>query len=101
MHALETMITDAASTLFSNSPPPPLMQDIDRPRSRRARCSSIWATHGVDTEVLNEQYFKAARGAQDAVGDPGRQARRRARGAAGGVRAARVGFFDRALLDGQ
>ena len=70
MHAVETMIT-AGLTLFSNSPPPPLMQDIIGRIAPRP-VFLIWATHGVDTEVLNERVLQGGRGAQDAVGDPRR-----------------------------
>jgi uncharacterized protein len=57
-HGVETMIT-AGLTLFSNSPPPPLMPDIVGRIAPRP-VFIIWATHGVDTEVLNREYFKAA-----------------------------------------
>ena len=57
-HGVETMIT-AGMTLFSNSPPPPLMHDIVGRIAPRP-VFIIWATHGVDTEVLNRAYFKAA-----------------------------------------
>ncbi len=57
-HGVETMIT-AGLTVFSNSPPPPLMHDIvDRIAPRPVFI--IWAIHGVDTEVLNRGYFEAA-----------------------------------------
>ncbi len=97
MHAVETMIT-AGLTLFSNSPPPPLMQEtIDRIAPRPVFL--IWAPHGVDTEVLNEAYFKAA-------GEPKTLWEIREAKHVGGL-AARpaeyerrvVGFFDRALLE--
>ena len=52
------MIT-AGLTLFSNSPPPPLMQDIVGRIAPRP-VFIIWAPHGVDTEALNPEYFKAA-----------------------------------------
>ena len=61
-HGYETMIT-AGLTLFSDSPPPPLMQDIIGRIAPRP-VFIIWAPHGVDTEALNPEYFKAA-------GDPG------------------------------
>ena len=57
-HGVETMIT-AGLTLFSNSPPPPLMHDIVSRIAPRP-VFIIWATHGVDTEVLNRGYFEAA-----------------------------------------
>jgi hypothetical protein len=57
-HGYETMIT-AGITLFSNSPPPPLMQDIVGRIAPRP-VFIIWAPHGVDTETLNPEYFKAA-----------------------------------------
>jgi alpha/beta superfamily hydrolase len=57
-HGYETMIT-AGLTLFSNSPPPPLMQDIIGRIAPRP-VFLIWAPHGVDTEALNPEYFKAA-----------------------------------------
>ena len=59
-HGYETMIT-AGLTLFSNSPPPPLMQDIVGRIAPRP-VFIIWAPHGVDTEALNRTYFKAAAG---------------------------------------
>jgi alpha/beta superfamily hydrolase len=58
MHGVETMIT-AGLTLFSNSPPPPLMQDIVSQIAPRP-VFIIWAPQGVDTEALNPEYFKAA-----------------------------------------
>ena len=58
-HVVETMIT-AGLTLFSNSPPPPLMHNIIGRIAPRP-VFIIWATHGVDTEALNPEYFKAAR----------------------------------------
>ncbi len=58
MHAVETMIT-AGLTLFSNSPPPPRMQDIIGRIAPRP-VFIIWAPRGVDTELLNPEYFKAA-----------------------------------------
>jgi hypothetical protein len=54
----ETMIT-AGITLFSDSPPPPRMQDIVGQIAPRP-VFIIWAPHGVDTEALNPGYFKAA-----------------------------------------
>ena len=57
-HAVETMIT-AGNTLFSDGPPPPLMQDIIGRIAPRP-VFIIWAPHGVDTEALNPEYFKAA-----------------------------------------
>jgi uncharacterized protein len=57
-HGVETMIT-AGLRLFSNSPPPPLMHDIVGRIAPRP-VFIIWATHGVDTEVLNRGYFEAA-----------------------------------------
>ena len=57
-HGVETMIT-AGLTLFSNSPPPPLMHNIVSRIAPRP-VFIIWATHGVDTEVLNRGYFEAA-----------------------------------------
>ena len=98
MHVVETMITTGL-TLFSNSPPPPLMQDmIGRIAPRPVFL--IWATHGVDTEVLNEKYFERA-------GEPKTLWEIPDAKHVGGL-AARpaeyerrvVGFFDRALLDG-
>ena len=57
-HGYETMIT-AGLTLFSDSPPPPLMQEtVSRIAPRPVFI--IWAPHGVDTEALNPEYFKAA-----------------------------------------
>jgi uncharacterized protein len=58
MHAVETMIT-AGLTLFSNSPPPPNMHDIIGRIAPRP-VFLIWAPHGVDTEALNVEYYKAA-----------------------------------------
>ena len=57
-HGYETVIT-AGTTLFSNSPPPPLMQDIVG-RIAPRHVFIIWAPRGVDTEVLNRGYFEAA-----------------------------------------
>jgi dienelactone hydrolase len=57
-HGYETMIT-AGLTLFSNSRPPPLMQDIVSRIAPRP-VFIIWAPHGIDTEALNPEYFKAA-----------------------------------------
>jgi uncharacterized protein len=57
-HVVETMIT-AGHILFSNSPPPPHMHDIIGRIAPRP-VFIIWATHGVDTEALNPEYFKAA-----------------------------------------
>jgi dienelactone hydrolase len=93
---VETMIT-AGITLFSNSPPPTLIQDIVGRIAPRP-VFIIWATHGVDTEALNPEYFKAAGGPKTLWEIPeskhvgGLQARpeeyeRRV-----------VGFFDDALL---
>ena len=58
-HVVETMIT-AGNSLFANSPPPPQMQDIIHRIAPRP-VFIIWAPHGVDTEALNPEYFKAAR----------------------------------------
>ena len=98
MHAVETMIT-AGLTLFSNSPPPPRMQDIIGRIAPRP-VFIIWAPRGVDTEVLNAAYFNAAGEPKTLWEIP--EARH-----VGGL-AARpaeyerrvVGFFDKALLDG-
>ena len=57
-HAVETMIT-AGNTLFSDGPPPPLMQDIIGRIAPRP-VFIIWAPRGVDTEALNPEYFRAA-----------------------------------------
>ena len=57
-HGYETMIT-AALTLFSNSPPPPLMTNIVGRIAPRP-VFIIWAPQGVDTEALNREYFEAA-----------------------------------------
>jgi uncharacterized protein len=57
-HGYETMIT-AGLTLFSNSPPPPLMQDIVGRIAPRP-VFIIWTPNGVDTEALNVGYFEAA-----------------------------------------
>jgi uncharacterized protein len=57
-HGYETIIT-AGLTLFSNSPPPPLTQHTVRRIAPRP-VFIIWAPHGVDTEALNPEYFKAA-----------------------------------------
>jgi uncharacterized protein len=57
-HGLETMIT-AGITLFSNSPPPPLMHDIIGRIAPRP-VFIIWAPDGVDTEALNPGYYEAA-----------------------------------------
>jgi uncharacterized protein len=57
-HGYETMIT-AGLTLFSNSPPPPVMPEmIGRIAPRPVFI--IWTPNGVDTEALNPEYFKAA-----------------------------------------
>jgi uncharacterized protein len=58
MQVVETMIT-AGNTLFSNSPPPPLMQDIIGRIAPRP-VFIIWTRNGVDTEALNRVYYKAA-----------------------------------------
>jgi len=96
MHAVETMITTGL-TLFSNSPPPPLMQDIIGQIAPRP-VFLIWATHGVDTEVLNETYFQRA-------GEPKTLWEIPDAKHVGGLAARTaeyerrvVGFFDRALL---
>ena len=57
-HGLETMMT-AGITLFSNSPPPPLMHDIIGRIAPRP-VFIIWAPDGVDTEALNPGYYEAA-----------------------------------------
>jgi hypothetical protein len=57
-NAVETMIT-AGNTLFSNSPPPPLMHDIVGRIAPRP-VFIIWTPNGVDTEALNREYYKAA-----------------------------------------
>jgi alpha/beta superfamily hydrolase len=57
-YGYETMIT-AGLTLFSNSPPPPLMQDIVGRIAPRP-VFIIWTPNGVDTEALNAGYFEAA-----------------------------------------
>jgi alpha/beta superfamily hydrolase len=57
-HGYETLIT-AGLTLFSNSPPPPLMRDIVGRIAPRP-LFIIWAPRGVDTEALNPGYFQAA-----------------------------------------
>ena len=87
MQVVETMIT-AGNTLFSNSPPPPLMQDIIGRIAPRP-VFIIWTRNGVDTEALNPHVLRGGWRAQDAVGDPRVQARRRPAGATSGVRAAR------------
>jgi hypothetical protein len=58
MHVVETMIT-AGNTLFTNSPPPPLMQDIIGRIAPRP-VLLIWTRNGVDTEALNPVYHEAA-----------------------------------------
>ena len=58
MQVVETMIT-AGNTLFSNSPPPPLMQDIIGRIAPRP-VFLIWTRNGVDTEALNPGYYEAA-----------------------------------------
>ena len=58
MQVVETVIT-AGNTLFSNSPPPPLMQDIIGRIAPRP-VFIIWTRNGVDTEVLNPVYYDAA-----------------------------------------
>ena len=57
-HGYETVIT-AGLTLFSDSPPPPLMRDIVGRIAPRP-VFIIWAPRGVDTEALNPAYFNAA-----------------------------------------
>jgi alpha/beta superfamily hydrolase len=98
MHVVETMIT-AGLTLFSNSPPPPLTHEtISRIAPRPVFI--IWTRSGVDTEVLNREYFKAA-------GEPKTLWEIPEAKHVGGL-AARpaeyerrvVGFFEAALLDG-
>ena len=96
MHVLETMIT-AGNTLFSNSPPPPLMQDmIGRIAPRPVFI--IWTPNGVDTEVLNRGYYEAAGAPKTLWEIPesrhvgGLQARPRE------YERRVVGFFDDALL---
>jgi len=93
---VETAIT-AGLTLFSNSPPPPMMQDIVKRIAPRP-VFIIWATHGVDTEALNPEYFKAA-------GDPKTLWEIPESKHTGGLQARPqeyeqrvVGFFDAALL---
>jgi uncharacterized protein len=58
MRAVETMITPG-NTLFSNSPPPPVMHDIIGRIAPRP-VFIIWTPNGVDTEALNREYYKAA-----------------------------------------
>ena len=95
-HIMETMIT-AGNTLFSNSPPPPLMQDmIGRIAPRPVFI--IWTPNGVDTEVLNRGYYEAAGAPKTLWEIPesrhvgGLQARPRE------YERRVVGFFDDALL---
>jgi len=96
MHAVETMIT-AGLTLFSDGPPPPLMQDIAGRIAPRP-VMLIWAPHGVDTEALNPEYYEAA-------GQPKTLWEIPESKHTGGLAARQeeyerrvVGFFDRALL---
>jgi uncharacterized protein len=96
MRALETMIT-AGMTVFTNGPPPPLMQDIIGRIAPRP-VFIIWAPKGVDTEALNRGYF-------DAAGEPKTLWEIPESRHVGGLQARPqeyerrvVGFFDRALL---
>ena len=95
-HAFETMVT-AGHVLFSNSPPPPLIQDMIGRIAPRP-IFVIWATHGVDTEALNPGYVEAA-------GQPKTLWEIPESKHVGGLRARPaeyerrvVGFFDEALL---
>ena len=96
MHAVETMIT-AGNTLFTNSPPPPLMQDIIGRIAPRP-VLLIWTRNGVDTEALNPVYYEAAGAPKQLWEIPeskhvgGLQARPRE------YERRVVGFFDDALL---
>jgi hypothetical protein len=90
------MIT-AGNTLFSNSPPPPLMHDIIGRIAPRP-VFIIWTRNGVDTEVLNRGYYEAAGAPKTLWEIPeskhvgGLQARPRE------YERRVVGFFDEALL---
>jgi hypothetical protein len=96
MHVVETMIT-AGNTLFTNSPPPPLMQDIIGRIAPRP-VFLIWTRNGVDTEALNPVYHEAAGAPKTLWEIPesnhvgGLQARPRE------YERRVVGFFDEALL---
>jgi hypothetical protein len=96
MQVVETMIT-AGNTLFSNSPPPPLMQDIIGRIAPRP-VFIIWTRNGVDTEALNPVYYEAAGAPKTLWEIPeskhvgGLQARPRE------YERRVVGFFDDALL---
>jgi hypothetical protein len=57
-HIFETVVT-AGLTLFSDSPPPPLLHDIVGRIAPRP-VFLIWATHGVDTEALSPGFYRAA-----------------------------------------
>jgi len=96
MQVVETVIT-AGNTLFSNSPPPPLMQDIIGRIAPRP-VFIIWTRNGVDTEALNPVYYEAAGAPKTLWEIPeskhvgGLQARPRE------YERRVVGFFDDALL---
>ena len=88
MQVVETMIT-AGNTLFTQQPAATADAGHHRPDRAAARCFIIWTRNGVDTEALNPDLLRGGRRAEDAVGDPRVQARRRPAGPAAGVRAAR------------
>jgi uncharacterized protein len=96
MHVVETMLT-AGNTVFTNSPPPPLMQDIIGRIAPRP-VLLIWTRNGVDTEALNRVYYEAAGAPKTLWEIPeskhvgGLQARPRE------YERRVVGFFDDALL---
>ena len=87
----------AALTVFSNRVPPPALQDLVG-RIAPRRVMLIWATHGVDTEVLNPKFYAAA-------GEPKTLWEIPESGHTGGIEARPreyerrvVSFFDDALL---
>jgi hypothetical protein len=96
MQVVETMLT-AGNTVFTNSPPPPLMQDIIGRIAPRP-VFIIWTRNGVDTEALNPVYYEAAGAPKTLWEIPeskhvgGLQARPRE------YERRVVGFFDGALL---
>jgi uncharacterized protein len=91
-------VISAGTSVFANTTPPPHLKDLVGQIAPRA-VFLIYTTHGVDTEDLNPQYFRAAgepkaiwkipeAGHTEGITTRPREYERRV-----------VGFFDDALLD--
>lgn len=95
-HIFETVVT-AGLTLFSDSPPPPLLHDVVGRIAPRP-VFLIWATHGVDTEALSPGFYRAAGEPKTLWEVPEAKHTQAIRARPAEYERRVVGFFDKALL---